>query len=402
MEDWSIGAVVALGAFVLGLVFGAVAQRTHFCTMGAIADIAIFGSWRRMRAWLLAIAIALVLAQAMHAAGVVDLRRSIYLGSGLGWAGAVLGGLLFGFGMVLAGGCASRNLVRAGAGSLKSLVVLLVLGLSAYMTLSGLLARPRLEIAAVGTLDLAAFGLRGQGLGDLLAAPFGIDPAWLGMLSTLVVAGLLAAFCLRDAAFRASRADVVAGIVVGLVVAGGWVVTGVLGDDDFDPTPLASLTFVAPTGQTLLYAMTSTGATIGFGVASVVGVVLGAFLAAMATGQFRFEAFTGTADMLRNIAGAVLMGFGGVLALGCTIGQGITGLSTLAAGSVLAVVAIVAGALVALRWLEAGSIRGTLRLLLGRGASDPAARSAANPCAAVPSAERAGRPGDLPDATPRA
>jgi uncharacterized protein len=384
LPDWSVTTLVALAAFMLGLVFGAVAQRTHFCTMGAISDAALFGSFRRLRAWVLAVAVALVLGQALHLAGLVDLGRSIYQSPDLGWLGHLLGGFLFGFGMVLAGGCASRNLVRLGAGSLKALVVLLVLGLVAFMTLSGLLAPLRLRIEALGTVPL---GLPAQGLAEVAAAATGLADGLVRSLLMLVLAAALAAWCLRDPAFRRSTGDVVAGVVIGLLVGLGWVATGVLGADDFDPTQLASLTFVAPTGQSLLYLMTWTGATIGFGVASVLGVVTGACLAAVASGGFRLDSFAGTDDLVRNLAGAALMGFGGVLALGCTIGQGITGLSTLAVGSLLAVAAIVLGALAALRYLQAGSLRATLRPPRGR-ATRSADHHAADPCAAALPRER--------------
>lgn len=363
MSDLPVHQLVALFAFAAGLVFGAVAQRTNFCTMGALSDIAFLGSWNRMRAWLLAIAVALAGSQSLHLAGIVDLGKSIYLTPSLGWLGAIVGGLMFGFGMTLAGGCGNRTLVRLGAGNLKSLVVFLVLGLFAYMTLRGLTAALRIAAIEPAAVDLKRLGFAAQGLPELAAAA-GL-PASRAMLAAAAVLVLLW-FCLRDAAFRASGRDIVGGAVVGLVVVAGWWITGVLGADDFDPVPLVSFTFVAPVGETLVYAMTWTGAKISFGIASVLGVVAGAFLAARASGEFRIESFADAGDFLRHLAGAALMGTGGVTALGCTIGQGITGLSTLAAGSVIAMAAILAGGVFGLRYLEEGSLGGALRGLFAR------------------------------------
>jgi len=363
MPDLPVHQLVALFAFAAGLVFGAAAQRTNFCTMGALSDIAFLGSWNRMRAWLLAIAVAIAGSQMLHLAGAVDLGRSIYLAPNLGWLGAIVGGLMFGFGMTLAGGCGNRTLVRLGAGNLKSLVVFLVLGLFAYMTLRGLTAALRIAAIEPAALDLKRLGLASQGLPDLATAA-GL-PASRAILAAAAVLALLG-FCLRDAAFRASTRDIVGGTVVGLVVVAGWWITGVLGADDFDPVPLVSFTFVAPVGETLVYAMTWTGAKISFGIASVLGVVAGAFLAARASGEFRVESFADARDFLRHLAGAALMGTGGVTALGCTIGQGITGLSTLAVGSVIAMAAILAGGVLGLRYLEEGSLGGALRGLFAR------------------------------------
>ncbi|MGI9505890.1 MAG: YeeE/YedE thiosulfate transporter family protein, partial [Geminicoccaceae bacterium] len=153
MDDLSATSMVALAAFISGLVFGAVVQRTHFCTMGAIADLVLFGDGRRMRAWLLAIAVALVGSQLLAVAGIVDLAGSFYRSSNILWLGALVGGLLFGFGMTLTGGCTSRNIVRLGAGNLKSLVVLLVMAVTAYMTMNGLLALPRLRLNLIGGIE---------------------------------------------------------------------------------------------------------------------------------------------------------------------------------------------------------------------------------------------------------
>jgi len=366
MNELPIHLTVALCGYVAGLAFGAVAQRTNFCTMGALSDIVFLGSYNRMRAWLLAIAVAIAGSQALHAAGLVDLGKSIYLAPTFGWLGAVIGGLMFGFGMTLAGGCGSRTLVRLGAGNLKSLVVFMVLGFFAYMTLRGLTGALRVAVVEPAAVDLRRIGLASQGLPEF-AAMLGLPPALArGIAAGATVAGLIF-YCFKDAAFRASTRNVVAGAAIGLLVVAGWAITGIVGNDDFEPTQLASFTFVAPVGESLVYAMTWTGAKIGFGIAAVLGVVSGAFVAAKASGEFRIEGFSEKGDFLRHLAGAALMGTGGVTALGCTIGQGITGVSTLAAGSVLALGAILLGGLVGLRYLEEGSLGGALKAVASRG-----------------------------------
>ena len=344
--------LMALAGLVIGFGFGFVIERTNFCTMGAISDAATFGDFRRFRAWMLAMAVAIVGAQALQAGDLIDLGRSIYLTANFGWLGAIVGGLLFGFGMTIAGGCGTRNLVRFGAGDLRSLVVVLVLGIFAYMTLRGLTGLVRVGLEGATNVDLAAAGVDSQGIGALLGSVFGSSVETMNLIvAAILVLGLLG-WCFMDSAFRASPRNVVAGLGVGLAIVAGWYATGVLGFDDFEPAPLTSLTYVAPTGNALVYLMTFTGATINFGIASVGGVVLGAFVSAVLRKNFHLATFADVQDMLRNITGGALMGFGGVLALGCTIGQGLTGISTLALGSVIAILAIVAGGIAGLKYIE--------------------------------------------------
>ena len=173
--------------------------------------------------------------------------------------------------------------------------------------------------------------------------------------------------CLRDAAFRRSPENIVGGIVVGLATMAGWIVTGVLAADEFNPVQLASITFVAPMGESLQYLMTFTGATLNFGIAVVGGVIVGSFLMAVAAGTFRIESFIDRQDLTRHIGGAMLMGCGGVLALGCTIGQGITGMSTLALGSMIAWLSIIGGGYVGIKYLQEGSFGGAIKAVFARG-----------------------------------
>jgi uncharacterized protein len=358
--------IAGIGGFAIGLIFGATAQRTNFCTMGAISDLVLMGDARRFRSWLLAIAVAMLGSQALHMAGAIDLNKSIYLTSNFGWLGAIIGGLMFGYGMTRTGGCGSRTLVRLGAGNLKSVIVFIVVGLFAYMTMRGIIAVARLQLDAIGTVDLAARRLPRQGLPDMIAALIGAPAAAARHGVVVAVAAAILAYCFADPEFRRSARDVVAGLVIGATVALGWYVTGVIAFDEFQPLPLVSLTFIAPVGDSLQYLMTFTGATIGFGVATVGGVVAGSFLMAQATGTFRAESFVDRDDLLSHMGGAALMGVGGVTALGCTIGQGITGLSTLSLGSVLAWLSILAGGVVGMKALEQGSFVGGLRATLAR------------------------------------
>ena len=354
MDEMAVTSVVGLAAFAGGLVFGAVVQRTHFCTMGAIADLVLFQDWRRMRAWLLAMGVAILGSQALEAAGIVDLSGTFYRASDMLWLGALLGGALFGFGMTLTGGCSSRNVVRLGAGNLKSLIVLLVMAVVGYMTMNGLLAWPRLWLEAVGGVASTDQGLS----------------AWVGsggvgtMIPALLIGTMLIIFCFKDEKFRSSPKDITAGLVLGALIPFGWLVTGLLGADDFEPVPLASFSFVAPLSRGLIYLMTYPSVTISFGIAAVGGVLAGAFVAARMAGDFRIEGFAGVEDLARHLIGAAMMGFGGVLGLGCTIGQGMTGISTLAAGSLLTLLAIVGGGVFGVRYLEQGSLSAAARALI--------------------------------------
>jgi uncharacterized protein len=341
---------LAWGGFVIGMVFGWVVQQTNFCAMGSISDIVSFADYRRFRAWLLATAVALLGTQALAAMGVVDLGLSMYLGASLNWLGNIVGGLLFGIGMVFAGGCTSRNLVRLGAGDLRALVVLLVVGIVAYMSLGGILAPVRAWLEGH-----TAVGLDGsQSAAALLAAASGANENTLRWILTAGLGLGLLAYCFASADFRASPRHYVGGIGIGLCVVVGWALTGVA-YDEFAASPRApiSLTYVRPTGDALEYLERFTAAPVpGFGVASVFGALTGALFGALVTGRFKLTGFADSGDTLRNLAGGALMGLGGILALGCTIGQGVTGVATLAVGSILSLVAIVGGGVIGMRWME--------------------------------------------------
>jgi uncharacterized protein len=342
---------LALGGLLIGIVFGAVVFASNYCAMGSLSDIHNFADYRRFRAWLLAAATALAGAQLLEAAGIVALEKSMYLAPSLNWAGHVLGGILFGIGMVFAGGCPSRNLARAGGGDLRSLVALLVLGLSAYVTLGGLLGPLR---AALERSTALALPVSHQGLGHLLGAVFGAPLAAANLTVMALLVGAVLLYCAKDPRFRGSPRHVISGLAVGACVIAGWALTG-LAFDELAPRPLqpVSLTYVRPAGDSLEWLQRFTAEPMpSFAVTSTFGAILGAFGAALAMGRFRLVGFSDTADMLRNLGGAALMGIGGVLAVGCTVGQAITGVSTLALGSLLTFAAIVVGGFWGLRLLE--------------------------------------------------
>jgi uncharacterized protein len=343
---------VAGGAFVLAFIFGAVGNKTDFCTMGAVSDWVNMGDTSRMRMWLLAIAVALLGSSALHLAGVVDLSKSIYPGPNFTWLSYIVGGFVFGVGMTLGSGCGSKTLIRVGAGNLKSLVVYIFLGIAAYMTLRGLLGAFRVGVLEKATLTFP----QGQDLPSL----FGLHRA---ILAALIGGGMIA-FIYASKHFRSNLNHTLGGVVTGLVVVGGWYVSGHIGHVAEDPNTLQeafvatntgrmeSFSFVAPFAFTLEYLMfwTDKSKIITYGIASAAGVIAGSAAYALATRTFRWEGFRDAEDTANHIVGGILMGFGGITALGCTIGQAITGLSTLALGSIITFVAIVAGSAATMRY----------------------------------------------------
>lgn len=335
--------LVVLAGLAIGLVYGAVGLLSGFCLMSSMRGVLGEGDGRLVRSYALAIAVAVLASQLLAGRGTVDLGKSIYLQPTFSVPVLFLGGLLFGYGMVLSNGCGSRALVLLGRGNLRSFVVVIVLAIAAQMTLKGLVAPGRIAMVQATQTTLSANSL------PLLASALGMGETIARILAVLIVAGTLAVFAFAHDGFRRSSGQIVAGIIVGLLVAGGWYVTGYLGADDFNPVPVTSLTFIAPIADTLQYAMLSTGLTLNFGIATVAGVFAGSLVTALATGRFHLEAYSSPRHMLRSAGGAALMGIGGVMAFGCSIGQGLTGLSTLSLASFVAIAGILLGATAGLR-----------------------------------------------------
>lgn len=347
-------AMLAWAGLLIGTSVGLTVRLTNFCSMGALSDIHSFGDRNRFRAWMLAIAISIIGVWLLTVYAGIDFSRSIYLTPSLSWAGAVVGGFAFGVGMVFAGGCVTRNLVRVGGGDLRSIITILLTGLFAYMAMGGLLGPLRAALFAPLMTDLSASGSSTQSISDLVSAATGATSATTSNIVTFLIAALFALYALKDGRFRASRRDVTAGVVLGLLVTIGWAVTG-LAYDEFaaEPAPLESLSFVRPAGDLLNYLMRYTAAPVPeFGMMTAVGVVVGGFIGALYQRGFSLTGFADRSDLVRVMAGSALMGIGGVTALGCTLGQGMSGVSTLALGSFLALGGIIVGGFVGLRLFE--------------------------------------------------
>ncbi len=354
-----LAAQVLWAVFFLAAAFGAIAQRTHFCTMGAVADVINMGDTSRARMWALAIGVAMIGFNVMVGLGLVDASKSIYAAPRLIWLSNLVGGLMFGFGMVLASGCGSKTLVRIGGGSLKALVVFAVLGIVAYATMRGLFG-----VWRVATLDAVAVTLvTGQDLPSLLAPALGMSRAGLALALGCSLGGALVLWALNKADGRSADV-VIAGVGIGGVIVAVWWVSGVLGHLPEHPLTLEeafiatnsqrmeSLTFVAPIAYSIdwLILFSDKSRVLTIAIVSTLGVIAGSAIVAVATRSFRWEGFGGTEDTANHLVGAGLMGVGGITAMGCTVGQGLSGVSTLALGSFIALAAIIAGAVLALKY----------------------------------------------------
>lgn len=350
---------VLWAAFLVAMVLGALVQRTGFCTMGAVADVVSLGEWTRMRQWALAAGVATLGFAVLSWAGQIELRKTLYFSDRLIWLSALTGGLLFGFGMVLASGCASKALVRVGGGNLKALVVVLVLGIAAFATLKGLTA-----VWRVASVDrVAAQFDQGANLAVWAAQLTGAPVAIAGAMAGLLVGGSMIVWALAGRGFLTGN-NLLAGFGVGASVVAMWWISGHVGFLPEHPETLQeaflatnstrseALSFVAPVAYALDWLMfySDKSKFLTIGIVSVFGVVAGAAAVSLVQRSFRWEGFGGTDDLAHHLAGAVLMGVGGVTAMGCTIGQGISGISTLGAGSFIALAAMIGGAAAAVRY----------------------------------------------------
>ena len=343
LSDTTLVALIG-GAGGIGL--GLAARLGRFCTMGAIEDLLYQGSDTRMRMWLLAIATAIIGSFALIGLGLLDPSKTLYLGLAWNPAASILGGLMFGYGMALAGNCGFGALARLGGGDLRSFVIVMVMGISAYVTLSGPLAWVRVWAFP----PIPASPDRLSGIAELLGRFTGIAPVAFG----LVIGVVLFAYAIAARTMLARPSAIFWGIVVGIAVVSGWAGTSLVAEAGLDAVPVMSHTFSAPVGETMLYAMTASGNSLSFGVGSVVGVWAGAFIGSLIKGHFRWEACEDPRELRRQIFGAGLMGVGAILAIGCTIGQGISAFSLLSYSAPVTFLAIFAGAALGLRQLIEG------------------------------------------------
>ena len=358
----SLSKYVLIATFAITFLLGAVMQKTGFCSMGAVSDAFIMSSWDRLRQWFLAIGVAIIGFALMSYLGQIDPLKSIYTSSKLLWLSTLVGSVMFGFGMVLASGCGSKTLVRIGGGNLKSVIVFLVLGLSAYMTLKGFLG-----VIRINTLDSVFITLSTpQDLPSILSPVLGVARTSLHLALALIVGFAFIAYALSSKAFWTAE-NIFAGVFVGFAICAVWWISGHLGYVAEDPNTLEevflvtnsgrmeSLSFVAPYAYSLDWLMmySDTSKVITVGIIAVFGMISGSAFVALVTKSFRWETFRNTEDTANHLVGASLMGFGGVAALGCTVGQGLSGISTLALGSLLALPGFIFGAYLALRYLQA-------------------------------------------------
>ncbi len=357
----SLSKSVLWATFVITFLLGAVMQKTGFCSMGAVSDAFIMSSWDRLKQWFLAIGVAIIGFALMSYFGLIDPLKSIYTGNKFFWLSTIVGSILFGFGMVLSSGCGSKTLIRIGGGNLKSVIVFMVLGLSAYMTLRGFLG-----VIRINTLDTVFITFSTpQDLPSLLSAPLGMARAYLHLVLALIIGFAFIAYALAKKAFWTAE-NLFAGIFVGMAICAVWWISGNLGYVAEDPNTLEevflvtnsgrmeSLSFVSPYAYSLDWLMmySDTSKVLTVGIVAVMGMILGSALISLVTKSFRWESFRNAEDTANHLVGATLMGFGGVTALGCTVGQGLSGISTLALGSLLALPGFIFGAYLALRYLQ--------------------------------------------------
>ena len=334
--------------FFLGAVFGVVARLGRFCLlrglrqqMGLDAEVTAEQA-PALQAFALALAVALLASQGLQALGLVDLAQAALARPSFSLLGVLIGGILFGVGMVLARACGARSLVLLAGGNLRSLVTVVFLALGAQLAMTGVLTPVRLWLQSLSTVTLAH-----STLPEYINATNPLSALWLSLL-ILIPALLLIVYALLRPALRKSPLQLACAVVVGLLVAAGWWVTTHIGVDEFEPARLTSLSFIGPISEALLYLQLSTGREMPLGLMLSAGVLAGALIAAILNRTARWEGFDSTSRLAASAGGGLLMGFGGVLAAGCSIGQGLSGLSTLALASFPAVAGIVLGAVAAL------------------------------------------------------
>lgn len=362
-DPQSLYYLVLVACFTLTMILGFVMQKSNFCTMGAISDYFLMGNLIRARQWALAIAVAMIGLSFLKYFHVLQIEDSIYVAPKVLWLSTIVGSVMFGFGMVLASGCAGKNLIRLGSGNLRALMVVLVMGLFAQMTLRGIFA-----VLRVNTVDQIYFTLpTPSDLPSILNHFVQLDDSVVLCLS-LLLAGFILLWALKDKEFFTLK-YALAGLVVGLCVVVYWWLVGYVSFIEEDPNTLEKayvasntnrielVSFVAPIAYLLDYLTLFSDASkkLTIGIVSIFGVVIGSFIAARVSQVWRLQAFSSLTDLSQHIIGAALMGVGGIMALGCTFGQGLSGISTMSLSAILALFGFIAGAFFALKMLEQNS-----------------------------------------------
>ncbi len=357
---------VLLAGFIITIILGAVAYKTNFCTMGAVSDLVNMGDSGRMRAWVLGMAVAVLGVAILEYMGLADMSlttsaetgRPPYRAAVFPWPRFIIGGILFGVGMTIGSGCGNRTMVRIGGGNLKSIAVLLAMGVAGYlMIFTNFGYYVFLQWMQPAFIDLRNLGIADQSLGAAVSGPLGLPGPATTLAVGLLVAALMLVWVLRSSDFLKNRDNVLAGVVLGLCVAAVWYVTagpmgqGLIeevafleGDEQPYGVGAQSLTFVQPAAILIRYLETGLASRfMSFAMVAGAGVIAGAFLYALVARRLRLEWFQSLGDAARHVIGGLLMGFGGVLSIGCTIGQAVSGVSTLAIGSFLTFVSICLG-----------------------------------------------------------
>lgn len=334
---------------LVGVILGAAARWNHFCTLSALERFWYAGDSHGLRMWVLAIAVAMASTQLALYTNVISLDGAFYLQPRLNLIGAAAGGFLFGLGMALVGTCGFGALVRLGGGSMRSLIIIVAVGLAALVAQRGVIGRFRNAYIEPLAIDLSHHG--SASISDLVASITGLP---LTTLVTVAIIAALLAWSLSEATFRRNTKAITAAVVIGLCVTAGWLVTELHSKVSFDVVQLESASFVLPPGEVIFSLIAVTGEVADYGMGLVVGVVLGAWLVAAVQGDVRWEACDDARELNRHLWGAFLMGTGGIFAGGCTIGQGISASSTLALSAPIVFFSLVLGARVGLRFLMEG------------------------------------------------
>jgi uncharacterized membrane protein YedE/YeeE len=343
MPEISDAGLAALIGLATGIILGLASRIGRFCSLAAIEDASYGGNDNRLRMWGIALGVAILGSHLLMASGLLD-PADIYYLSNWSITGAVAGGLLFGVGMALAGNCGFGALARIGGGDFRSGVVVVTLGIMAYATISGPLSGLRLALIPSQSSESPA------GIGQMVEATIGLPP----LATAAIIAGVLTMLAIRGADWSEFRHHAIWAAIVGLTIAGTWGAMQWLHFESFEATPVTGHTFAAPIGETILYAMTSSGSAVTFGMGSVLGVVVGAFLGNTRLGHFRWEACDDARELGRQLVGASMMGVGAVLAGGCSIGQGLSAFSVLAISAPITLISIYAGARIGLHVLIYG------------------------------------------------